>query len=65
MGVLGVALLAVGLYALFGGSPPAVGDIAVQFGLPAEPAYLFVAFSPIVFLMGAGWSGLAIGLMYL
>lgn len=50
LGVLGVALIAVGLYVLLGGAPPTVADIAAQFGLPAEQAYLFVVFFPIVFL---------------
>ena len=67
--VLGVATLAVGIHILFGGSPPDVAAIAVQFGLPAEHTYLFIVISPFVFittiLVGGpiaeelGWRGYA------
>ena len=48
--MLGVAVLAVGLHILLGGSPPEVAAIAARFGIPAEQAYLFIAISPIVFI---------------
>ena len=50
LGVLGVAIFAIGLHVLFGGSPPSAAEIAARFGLPEEPPYLFIVFSPIVFL---------------
>ncbi len=69
LGVLGIAVLAIGLHILFGGKAPDVAAIAAQFGLSAEQAYLFVAISPIVFIttifMGGpiaeelGWRGYA------
>lgn len=50
LGVLGIALIAAGLNALLGGSFPELAAIAARFGIPAEPAYLFVAISPLVFI---------------
>lgn len=49
-GALGIALLAAGLNALLGGTFPDLQAIAARFGVPAEPAYLFIAISPLVFI---------------
>lgn len=50
LSVLGIAMLAVGLHVLLGGSPPDAAAVAARFGLPAEQAHLFVLLSPIVFI---------------
>lgn len=48
--VLGIALLAIALDALLGGTPPALADIAARFGLPPEQAAMVFAILPIVFV---------------
>lgn len=50
IGVLGVAILAILVNLLFGGSLPDLESIAAKFGFPEDQANLFLLFSPIVFL---------------
>ena len=49
--VLVIAVFAVGLHVLLGGLPPEAEAIAAQFGIPEEQAYLFIAISPIIFII--------------
>lgn len=50
VGVLGVALLAILLNLLIGGSMPDLGSIASKFGFPEDQAAMFLLFSPVVYL---------------
>lgn len=50
LGMLGLALLSVGLNVLLGGSVPEIEAAAARFGVPAEQAHLFIAFAPIIFI---------------
>lgn len=50
LGILSVAILAIFVNLLFGGSLPEVGSIAANFGFPEDQAVLFLLFSPVVFL---------------
>lgn len=49
-GMLAVALLALGLHVLLGGSAPDLGEMASRFGLPPDRAELLIVLSPIIFL---------------
>ena len=50
-GMLGLALLSVGLNVLLGGSALEIGGVAARFGIPTEQAHLFIVFAPIIFIM--------------
>jgi len=50
LGMLVISAAAAGLSVLAGGAFPGLGEIASRFGFPEEPAYLFLAASPLVFL---------------
>ena len=68
-GMLGVALLSVGLNVLLGGSSFEIESIAIRYGIPAEQAHMFIAFAPIIFIVSIfvggpiaeelGWRGFA------
>lgn len=48
--VLGIAVLAILINLLFGGSLPNLESIATRFGFPADQATLFLLFSPVVYI---------------
>lgn len=50
LGVLGVAVLAIIINLLFRGSIPELGAIAGKFGFPEDQAFIFLLFSPIVYI---------------
>ena len=48
--VLGITVLAIVIHILLGGLTPEVGAIAVQFGIPKEKVFLFIAILPFIFI---------------
>ena len=67
--VLGIALLAIALDGLLGGTPPSLAEVAGRFGIPPERASLLFAIAPLIFLSSIfvggpiaeelGWRGYA------
>ena len=66
---LGIALLAIALDGLLGGTPPSLADVAGRFGIPPERAALVLAIAPLIFVSSffvggpiaeeLGWRGYA------
>ena len=69
LGVLGIALLAIALDGLLGGTPPSLAEVAGRFGIPPERASFFFAIAPVIFVTSffvggpiaeeLGWRGYA------